>query len=145
MKMRILSVIVLLTASALVVNGISVQKASFRVSGKCSMCETRIENAAFSVKGVEYAQWDKESGMIEVGYDATKADLDKIQKAIATAGHDTELYAANDKVYQKLPGCCKYERVEAKTTGCCPSRPSTPCCPSMASCPSAKGTTTPKQ
>jgi Cu(I)/Ag(I) efflux system membrane fusion protein len=27
---------------------------------------------------------------------------------VAKAGHDTEKYKATDKVYNDLPGCCKY-------------------------------------
>jgi len=119
MKLKILSVVFLLAISGLAVKGVSVQKETIKVSGKCGMCETRIEKAALSVRGVESAEWDKESGNLEVVYDAGKADSEKIQKAIAKAGHDTELYTASDKVYEKLPECCKYERVKAKASGCC--------------------------
>ena len=45
------------------------------------MCETRIEKAALSVRGVESAAWNKESGIIELEYDTKKANLEKIQKA----------------------------------------------------------------
>ncbi len=128
MKLKILSIAVLISVSVLGVQGISGQKGSFKVAGKCGMCETRIENAALSVRGVESAEWDKESGIIELEYNAKKADLEKIQKAIATAGHDTELFTANDKVYEKLPECCKYERVEAKSSGCCPASSSKAAC-----------------
>ena len=128
MKLKILSVAVLISVSVLGVQGMSGQKGSFKVAGKCGMCETRIENAALSVRGVESADWDKESGIIELEYNAKKANLDKIQKTIATAGHDTELYTANDKVYEKLPECCKYERVETKSTGCCPASSSKAAC-----------------
>ena len=114
MKLKILSVVVLISVGVLGVQGMPVQSGSFKVAGKCGMCETRIENAALSVRGVESAAWDKESGILEIEYNAKKADLEKVQKAIATAGHDTELYTANDKVYEKLPECCKYERVESK-------------------------------
>jgi len=138
MKRKILGIAVLLAVSVIAVKGISSQSASFKVSGKCGMCETRIEKAALSVNGVESAEWDKETGMIAVVYSG-KADLDKIQKSIATAGHDTELYTANDKVYEKLPACCKYERVEAKAPACCPGNPTgAACCSAKASCESAK-------
>lgn len=121
MKLKILSVVLLISVGVLGVQGMPGQSGSFKVSGKCGMCETRIENAALSVKGVESADWDKESGILELEYDTKKADLEKVQKAIAKAGHDTELYTANDKVYEKLPECCKYERVDSKSTGCCPA------------------------
>jgi copper chaperone CopZ len=82
----------------------------FKVYGNCGMCETRIEKAAKSVDGVSAADWDKETKMIEVTYDDSKTDLEKIQQAIADAGHDTELKKADNKTYNKLPGCCKYDR-----------------------------------
>lgn len=130
MKLKILSIVVLISVSILGVQGISGQKGSFKVAGKCGMCETRIESAALSVRGVESADWDKESGIIELEYDTKKADLEKIQKAIAKAGHDTEQYTANDKVYEKLPECCKYERVDSKSAGCCPASSSKAACAS---------------
>ena len=84
----------------------------FEVKGNCGMCETRIEKAANSVEGVKSADWDKESEIIEVSFDPAKIDLDKIHRAIAKAGHDTELHKSSEEVYEKLPGCCKYEREE---------------------------------
>lgn len=141
MKLKIIGVAVLLSVSVIAAKSISTQKASFKVSGKCGMCETRIEKAALSVKGVESAEWDKETGMIAVTYDEGKADMDKIQKAIATAGHDTELYTANDRVYEKLPDCCKYERKVTRSSGCCPgSAAKASCGSSGAACESAKST-----
>lgn len=138
MKSKILSVAILLALSVLAVNGFSAQKEIIKVSGKCGMCETRIEKAALSVKGVESAEWDKESGKLEVVYNADKANSEKIQKAIAKAGHDTELYTASDKVYEKLPECCKYERVDAKASACCPGSAAKASCGSAAaSCGSA--------
>lgn len=136
MKLRILSIAVLLAICVMAVKAISDQKEIIKVSGKCGMCETRIEKAALSVKGVEAAEWDKESGNLELVYDSGKTDSDKIQKAIARAGHDTELYTANDKVYDKLPECCKYERISAKSSACCPA---------AASCGSAKEASCPEK
>ena len=82
----------------------------FKVYGNCGMCETRIEKAAKSVDGVTAADWDKETKMIEVTFDDSKTDLDKIQQAIADAGHDTDLKTADNKTYDDLPGCCHYDR-----------------------------------
>jgi copper chaperone CopZ len=82
----------------------------FKVYGNCGMCETRIENAAKSVNGVTTAEWDKETKMLKVSYDKSKADNHKIQKAVAKVGHDTDMHKAEEKVYNALPGCCQYER-----------------------------------
>ena len=84
----------------------------FKVYGNCGMCESRIEKAAKSVEGVSSADWDKETKMIEVTFDESKTNIDKIEKEIAAVGHDTKNYSSDDKVYSNLPGCCKYERLD---------------------------------
>lgn len=83
-----------------------------KVYGKCGMCENRIEKAAKSVDGVSMADWDKSTEILKVSFDDAKTNLDAIQKAIAKVGHDTEKYKADDKAYEGLPGCCKYDRPE---------------------------------
>lgn len=87
----------------------------FKVYGNCGMCEDRIEKAANSVDGVTSADWDKETKMIEVKLNESKTDVHKVHMAIAKVGHDTEMHKAKDEVYNKLPGCCKYDRPEGKT------------------------------
>jgi copper chaperone CopZ len=86
----------------------------FAVAGNCGMCETRIEKAANSVEGVSSAEWNKETKMIEVSYNPEKSDIHKIHQAIAKVGHDTKMHKAEDSVYDKLPGCCKYERMASE-------------------------------
>jgi copper chaperone CopZ len=86
----------------------------FEVKGNCSMCETRIEKAAKSVGSVTSAEWNKETKILDVSFDESKTSVHKVQLAIANAGHDTPLHKAKDDVYNTLPGCCKYDRTEAK-------------------------------
>ncbi|SFD87371.1 heavy-metal-associated domain-containing protein [Thermophagus xiamenensis] len=86
----------------------------FEVKGQCGMCEKRIEKAAKSVEGVTSADWNLETKMLVVTFDDTKTQLDNIQKAIAKAGHDNGKHKAPDEVYDKLPGCCKYDRSDVK-------------------------------
>jgi Cu(I)/Ag(I) efflux system membrane fusion protein len=78
------------------------------VQGSCGMCKTRIEKAAKSVKGVSSAQWDSKTKTLNLNFDKSKTSLDAISKAIAKVGHDTDKHKADDKVYDALPGCCKY-------------------------------------
>lgn len=85
----------------------------FKVAGNCGMCETRIEKAAKSVEGVASADWNKETKMIEVVFDSGTTEIHAIHKAIAETGHDTEKHTAADEVYDKLPACCKYERLSS--------------------------------
>lgn len=84
------------------------EHAMFGVKGSCDMCKERIETAAKSVKGVQSAHWDKAEQMIHLQYNPDETTPDAIGKAIAKAGHDTDRYKADDSVYDKLPGCCKY-------------------------------------
>ncbi len=92
-------------------------KAEFKVYGACGMCETRIENAAKSVAGVTAADWNQQTKMLAIEYDADRVNLDDVHKKIAEAGHDTEKVRAKDEVYQELPACCHYERADSDKTG----------------------------
>ena len=112
MKTKILSLLALVFISVTTVTAQTEKKESFKVAGNCGMCETRIEKAATSVDGVLSADWDKETKMIDVKFDSEKVDTHKVHMAIAKAGHDTKMHKASDEVYDKLPGCCKYERME---------------------------------
>ena len=87
----------------------------FKVFGNCSMCEKTIEKAAQTVEGVQSADWDKKTKMMNVTFDESKTNVHKVHMAIAKVGYDTEMHKANDEVYENLPGCCKYER--KKTNG----------------------------
>ncbi len=87
-------------------------ESTFMVSGNCDMCKSRIEKAAQSVEGVAHAVWDKESKLIRVHFDESKAGKEVIAKAIATAGHDTEIEKASNEIYHSLPGCCRYSRAD---------------------------------
>lgn len=83
---------------------------TFKVYGNCGMCKKTIESAALDAKGVKSATWDIDVDMITVVFDSSKTDLDKIKTAIAESGYDTDTHRAPDKAYNKLHGCCKYER-----------------------------------
>lgn len=80
---------------------------TIKVSGSCDMCKTRIEKAA-QINGVSKATWDEKSQLLTLVYNPSKVKSDDVQKKIASVGHDTEKYKADDKVYDALPGCCKY-------------------------------------
>ncbi|MCB0497672.1 MAG: cation-transporting ATPase [Cyclobacteriaceae bacterium] len=85
----------------------------FKVSGLCNMCKERIENAAL-IKGVKFAEWNKETKMLMVVYKPGKTNELAIQKAIAEHGHDTEKVKATKEAYDKLPMCCEYRRSDAE-------------------------------
>lgn len=82
---------------------------SFKVYGNCNMCKKRIEKAA-AIDGVSKAEWNVQSKVMTVSYDAAKTSEKVVQQKIAAAGHDTEKEKAADSIYNKLPGCCQYDR-----------------------------------
>lgn len=88
----------------------NIKTEEIKVKGNCGMCESRIEKATTSIDGVSSAEWDSEKQVLIVSFDESKTSSDAIQKAIASVGHDTELYKAESKTYDALPGCCKYKR-----------------------------------
>ena len=84
------------------------EHAMFGVKGSCDMCSARIGTAAKNVKGVQSAHWDKDAQKIHLQYNPDLTTPDAVSRAIAKVGHDTDQYKADDSVYDKLPGCCKY-------------------------------------
>jgi len=87
-----------------------VKTEKIKVFGNCGMCKSRIEKAAKSVDGVTKAKWEAKDNFLTVTFDDTKTTMLKIQEAVAKVGHDTDQAKADDKTYNALPGCCKYER-----------------------------------
>jgi copper chaperone CopZ len=119
MKTKIVSIVMLLGLSSLTLFAGPDKTEKFKVTGNCGMCEARIEKAATSLDGVSEATWDKETKMLEVSLYAEKTNRKKIHKAIADVGHDTKMVKAVDETYDKLPACCKYDRMSKQTASCC--------------------------
>jgi hypothetical protein len=84
-------------------------KEQIKVWGNCETCKKRIETAAISA-GAVTAYWSDQSHMLAVSFDGAKTSSEKIQKAIAASGYDTQDFKGIDEVYNNLPSCCKYER-----------------------------------
>lgn len=103
-------VLLSITINAQIKNATTV---TVKIYGNCGMCETKIENAG-NVKKEAQVDWNQETQMATLTYDATKTNPDEILKRIALVGYDSDKFLAPDDVYSKLPGCCQYDRV-AKT------------------------------
>ena len=116
MKTKIVSLVMIMGLSTITLFAQAENTEKFEVAGNCGMCEARIEKAAKGVEGVSTADWDKETKMIEVTFNSANTDIHKIQQAIAKAGHDTKMHKAPDSVYDELPGCCKYERMDSEAS-----------------------------
>lgn len=86
---------------------------TLKVSGECGSCKKKIESAAKKA-GASYAVWDVDSKELSIKYNSTSTNSAKIQKAIADVGYDTPDYKATDEAYNKLDGCCQYDRTSSK-------------------------------
>ena len=83
---------------------------NFKVYGNCGMCKKTIEGGLSDVEGIISSEWNVETKMMKVKYDESAISLADIKKKIAAVGYDTEKERAEDEVYNKLHGCCQYER-----------------------------------
>ncbi len=109
----LMAAVVLLSTSACQSQINNAKTATVKVYGNCGMCETTIEKAA-NKKKISKADWNEETKMATITYDSKKTNLDAVLKNIALAGYDNQNFLAPDAAYNKLPGCCKYDR-EKKT------------------------------
>jgi periplasmic mercuric ion binding protein len=91
-----------------------VKKETIKIWGNCGMCKTTIEKAAKKA-GATNASWNEESKELKVAYAGNKTSSAKIQQAIAKTGYDTQDFTASDKAYNKLHGCCQYDRKVSTT------------------------------
>jgi copper chaperone CopZ len=111
MKTKVLSLVTLIMFGVVAVfAGNKVEKV--KVYGNCDQCKLRIEKAAKAIDGVASANWDQKTKMMDLAFDDSKTNVDKVEMAIANVGHDTEKHKATDKAYSKLPGCCQYDRAK---------------------------------
>lgn len=123
--MKVLSIFAVLFSLICFSNNASAQTAlkeeTIKVWGNCGMCKETIETAATKA-GATTAVWNEESKELKVTYASNKTDSKKIQQKIANSGYDTQDFSAPDKVYNKLHGCCKYERKATETATCCTNK-----------------------
>ena len=82
---------------------------NIKIYGNCDMCEKTIEKAG-NLKNVATVDWNKDTKMASITYDAKKTNQEEVLKRIALAGYDSDTFLAPDNVYSELPGCCQYDR-----------------------------------
>jgi copper chaperone CopZ len=81
-----------------------------KIYGNCDMCEKTIEKAG-NLKKAAKVDWNVDTKMATITYDAKLTNQDAILKRIALSGYDSDKFLAPDNAYSKLPGCCQYDRV----------------------------------
>lgn len=110
MKTNILLVTVLSFFIPVLVNAQTAT--TVKVWGNCGMCKKTIETAA-KKGGALTAEWNKDTKMLTFTTSGQSANTD-VQKAVAAAGYDTQDFSGDNAAYEKLPGCCHYERKAVK-------------------------------
>ena len=108
MKIMVATSVLLSTAVSAQIKNAKTE--TVKVYGNCGMCESKIEKAG-NLKNVAKVDWDQETQMATITYDATKTNQDEILKRIALVGYDSDKFLAPDDVYNNLHGCCQYDRV----------------------------------
>jgi copper chaperone CopZ len=107
-----IAIMLLMATGAIALSSVPTSKTeTFKVWGKCGMCKDRIEKTV-KAEGATSAAWDSKTDMLTVTFDPAKTSKDALSKKLASVGHDTEKFKADDKVYNALPACCHYERVK---------------------------------
>lgn len=114
LKKTMMALIVLLSGAVSNAQIKNVTTETVKIFGNCGMCETAIEKAG-TINKIANVDWNEETKIAILTYNAKQTNTDEILKRIALAGYDSEKFLAPDTAYFKLPGCCQYER-EAKTT-----------------------------
>lgn len=112
MKSLLFSLVFILMAS---IGFAQTKSETLKVSGECGSCKKKIETAAKKA-GATYAVWNVDSKELTIKYNSTSTNSAKIQKAIADVGYDTPDFKATDEAYNKLDGCCQYERTSTTST-----------------------------
>ena len=86
------------------------KKETIKIYGNCAMCKKTIEKAG-NLKGIAIVDWNVDTNIATLTYDSLKTNQDAILKRIALSGYDSDKFLAHDDVYNKLHGCCQYDRV----------------------------------
>jgi len=84
-----------------------IEAITFTAKGCCPSCETSILGS-LQIDAVKSAQWNQQLEKISVRYYSNEISEDQMQRKVAMAGYDTDLFVAPDSVYLALPKCCHY-------------------------------------
>ncbi len=79
-----------------------------QVRQRCNSCNKYIVKTALSVVGVKKAEWNNDSNVLLVEFDAQKTNLNTVELEIVEAGYETPNHRGNIKYYSQIPNCCQY-------------------------------------
>jgi len=90
-----------------------------KIYGNCGMCKSTIEKAGNENK-TAIVNWNKDTKMATLKYDATKTNPDEILKRVAAAGYESDKFTASETAYNNLHSCCQYDKpVNTAEFSCC--------------------------
>ena len=105
-----IAITILLSFTSSIAQIKNAKKETVTIYGNCGMCEKTIEKAG-NIKKIAKVDWNVDTKMATITYDAKKTNQDEILKRIALSGYDSDKFLAPDNVYSELHGCCLYDRV----------------------------------
>lgn len=113
LKKTVITIVLLLSVVVSNAQIKNAKTATVKIFGNCDICKASIEKAG-NLKKVASVDWNKDTKMATITYDAKKTNEDEILKRIALAGYDNAKFLAPEDAYNKLSDCCLYDR-ELKT------------------------------
>ena len=84
-----------------------IEAITFTAKGCCPTCENLILKS-LQIDEVKSAQWNQNNEKITLRFYANEISTEQLQRTVAMAGYDTDLFMATDSVYLALPKCCHY-------------------------------------
>ena len=85
----------------------STEVISFTAKGCCPTCEKFIITAVSS-EDVKSVSWDQFEESLTVEFFTGSTTSFELQRRVALAGYDTDMYLAPDSVYLAMRACCRY-------------------------------------
>ena len=85
----------------------SLETATFTARGCCPTCEMLILDVV-DIESVKAASWSQFDEQLSLKFFAKLTSETDLQKKVAQAGYDTDLFMAPDSIYLAMPKCCQY-------------------------------------
>jgi len=73
----------------------------------CESCVSRVEKALKNIDGVIEYKVDLDGKSATITYDTDITNVAALETAITAAGYDANDKKADEKAFDRLPGCCK--------------------------------------
>lgn len=83
-------------------------------TAQCDICKENITYALKRVKGIQTLNVDVDSKIVNVSFDNSVTTINKIERAITSAGYDANNKKADPDAYDKLENCCKLPKDRKK-------------------------------